>query len=303
MIETHLGRSMVAGTVADAVDYGWWQEFTSQASGLGATFSPVIIGFAATLGNISGVLEAQRESLPVAGALAGYLLVWTFLSGGILDRYARQRPTRAHGFFAAAGVFFWRFLRLGLVAGAAYWFLFSYVHVWLFDDLYTRLTRDLATERVAFLWHVVLYISFGAALVAVNLWCDYARIRMVVEDRRSVVGALSAALAFVGRHPGRVFGLYALNGLVFLLLLAVWALTAPGAGGVSLSMWLGFAGTQLYLLARLVLKLQFMASQTALFQQSFAHETYTAAPAPAWPESPAAEAIVGGPQGIPRSVG
>ena len=125
---------------------------------------------------------------------------------------------------------------------------------------------------------------------------------MVVEDRRSVVSALSAALAFVGRHPGRVFRLYALNGFVFLLLLAVWALTAPGVGGVNLSMWLGFAGTQLYLLARLVLKLQFMASQTALFQRSFAHATYTAAPEPAWPESPAAEAIIGQPNGIPRSV-
>ena len=297
MIEAHLGRSMVADAVADTVDYGWWQEFTSQASGLGATFSPLIIGFAATIGNISGVLEAERESFPVAAALAGYLLVWTFLSGGILDRYARQRPTRAHGFFAASGVFFWRFLRLGLVAGAAYWCLFSYVHVWLFDDLYDRLTQDLTTERVAFLWRVVLYTTFGAALVAVNLACDYARIRTVVEDRRSVIGALSTALAFVGRHPSRVFGLYALNGLVFLSLLAVWALAAPGTGEMGLSMWLGFAGTQLYLLARLLLKLQFMASQTALFQRSFGHAAYAAAPVPAWPESPAAEAIVGGPQG------
>ena len=297
MIEGHLGRSMVAGTVADAVDYGWWQEFSSSASGLGATFSPVIIGFAATLDNVSSLLEAQPESFPVAAALAGYLLVWTFLSGGIFDRYARQRPTRAHGFFAASGVFFWRFLRLAIVVGAAYWFLFSYVHVWLFDDLYTRLTRDLTVERVAFLWRVVLYASFGAALVAVNVVCDYARIRTVVEDRRSVVGALRAALAFVGRCPGRVFGLYALNAVVFLLLLAVWALAAPGAGEMGLSMWLGFAGTQLYLLARLLLKLQFMASQTALFQRSFAHAAYAVAPAPAWPQSPAAEAIVGEPQG------
>ena len=295
LIEAHLGRSLVADAAADAVDYDWWQEFSSSAPGLGTTFSPSIIGFAATLDSISSVLEAQRESLPVAAALAAYLLVWTFLSGGILDRYARQRPTRAHGFFAASGVFFWRFLRLALVAGAAYWFLFSYVHVWLFDNLYTRLTQDLAVERVAFLWRVALYASFGAALVAVNIALDYAKIRTVVEDRRSVVGALSAALAFVGRRPGRVFGLYALNGLVFLLLLALWALAAPGAGGVGLSMWLGFAATQLYLLARLLLKLQFMASQTALFQRSLAHATYTAAPAPVWPESPAAEAIVGGP--------
>ena len=300
-IEAHLGRSLVADAAADAVDYDWWQEFSSSATGAGTlgtlstTFSPSIIGFAATLDNISSVVEAQREIVPVAAALAAYLLVWTFLSGGIVDRYARQRPTRAHGFFAASGVFFWRFLRLALVAGTAYGFLFAYVHAWLFDDLYDWLTRDLAVERVAFFWRVALYAVFGAALVAVNIASDYARIRMVVEDRRSAIGALSAAAGFLGRHPGRAFGLYALNGLVFLFLLAVWAFAAPGAGGPGLSMWLGFAGTQLYLLARLLLKLQFMASQTALFQRSLAHAAYTATPAPIWPDSPAAEAIAGGP--------
>jgi hypothetical protein len=56
-------------------------------------------------------------------------------------------------------------------------------------------------------------------------------------------------------------------------------------------MWLAFLGGQLYILARLLLKLQFMASQTALFQSSLAHAGYAAAPAPVWPESPAAEAI------------
>jgi hypothetical protein len=296
-IEAHLGRSLVADAAAEAVDYDWWQEFSSSSSAagtLGTTFSPSIIGFAATLDNISSVLEAQRESSLVAAALAAYFLVWTFLSGGIVDRYARQRPTRAHGFFAASGVFFWRFLRLALVAGTAYWLLFAFVHVWLFDDLYEWLTRDLAVERVAFFWRVALYASFGAALVAVNIAVDYARIRMVVEDRRSAIGALSAAVGFLGRHPGRAAGLYALNGLVFVVLLAAWAVAAPGAGGAGLSMWLGFAGTQLYLLARLLLKLQFMASQTALFQRSLAHAGYTSAPASVWPESPAAEAIVAG---------
>ena len=300
-IESHLGRSLVADAVADGVDYGWWQEFSSSAVAgpgtpgtLSTTFSPSIIGFAATLGNVSSVLEAQGEIVTVAAALGAYLLVWTFLSGGIVDRYARQRPTRAHGFFAASGVFFWRFLRLAIVAGTAYWFLFAVVHVWLFDDLYDWLTRDLAAERVAFLWRVALYASFGAALVAVNIAVDYARIRMVVEDRRSAVGALSAAVGFLGRHPGRAAGVYALNGLVFVMLLAAWALVAPGAGGAGLSMWLGFAGTQLYLLARLLLKLQFMASQTALFQRSLAHAGYTAAPPSVWPESPAAETIAGG---------
>ena len=289
-LESHLGRSLAAESAADGVNYDWWQEFLSQASGLGTTFSPAIVGFAATLDNLSGVLDAQAEVLPVVAAVSVYLLAWTFISGGILDRYARQRPTGAYGFFGAAGVFFWRFLRLGVVAGLVYWFLFSYLHQSL-DGAYTRLTRDLAVERVAFLWRAALYLVFGACLLLANITFDYTRIRLVVEDRRSVLGALRAAVGFIARHPRQVSGLYALNATVFLVLLAVWAIAAPGAGRAGMAMWVGFAIAQLYLLARIVLKLQFAASQTALFQASLAHAAYTATPAPGWPESPAAETI------------
>ena len=250
-----------------------------------------MIGFASTLDSISSVLDGPREILPVAAAIATYLLVWIFLAGGILDRYARQRPTRAHGFFAASGVFFWRFLRLAVVAGVAYWFLFTYVHEQFFDEWYVRATRNLSVERVAFAWRAGLYALFGLLLVAVNVVCDYTRVRLVVEDRRSVVGALSASLAFIARNPGAVAVLYAANGATFLLIVAVWAVVAPGAGRGGLTMWAGVALTQLYLVVRLMLKLQFMASETALFQRRLAHAAYTAAPEPLWPESPAAETI------------
>ena len=66
---------------------------------------------------------------------------------------------------------------------------------------------------------------------------------------------------------------------------------APGAGGGGLTIWIAFLAGQLYLLARLALKLQFLASQTALFQSILAHAAYTAAPQPSWPESPSAELI------------
>ena len=290
-IEAHLGRSLATEAAADGVNYDWWQEFASQASGLGTTFSPAVLGFAATLDNISSVLDAQGEIVPIVAAVAVYLLAWTFLSGGILDRYARRRPTRAYGFFGAAGALFWRLLRLAVIAGLVYGFLFAYVHTWLLDDAYTRLTRDVSVERTAFFWRAAFYGVFGALLIAVNTVFDFAKIRLVVEDRQSAVGALRASLGFIARNTGRVAGLYALNALAFLALLALWAQAAPGAGGAGWSIWAGFATAQLYLLARLLLKLQFMASQTTLFQVLLAHAGYTAAPPPVWPESPGAEAI------------
>lgn len=289
-IESHLGRSLAAETAAE-VDYDWWQEFSAGASGLAATFTPAIIGFAATLDNISSVLDGQGEALPVAFALAVYLAGWAFISGGVIDRYARQRRTSANGFFAASGVFFFRFLRLAAVAGAFYWWMFDAVHPWLFDEWYPRLTRDMSVERDAFLVRLALYVAFGTLLLSGNLLFDYAKIRAVVEDRRSMVGAISAALRFITGYPGRTLGLYALNGLVFVLLLVVWALIAPEAGGAASFIWLGFIVAQLYIAARLALKLHGLASHTALFQQSLAHAHYVAAPEPVWPESAAAEQI------------
>jgi hypothetical protein len=291
LLQTHLGPSLAAERAAEGVNYDWWQEFVSQTTGIGATFTPTIIGFAATLDNISSLLDGQRELAPIAGAIALYLLAWTFLTGGIIDRYARQRPVRAAGFFAASGVHFFKLLRLAVVSGVAYWWLFVYVRRWLFLEWFVERSRIMSVERDVFLLRLALYLLFGVLLILVNVLFDYAKIRIVVEDRRSALGGLSAALRFVWRRKGRVAGLYALNGLAFVILLAVWALIAPGG---SIPVWIAFLTSQLYLLARLGLKLQFLASETALFQSSLAHAGYTAAPAREWPESPAAELIARG---------
>jgi hypothetical protein len=258
------------------------------------TFTPAIVGFAATLDNLASLADGLPELAPVTGALALYLTGWAFLTGGVIDRYARQRRTRAHGFFAACGVYFWGFLRLALGAGLFYWWMFAYVHPWLFDQRFVSITRDMNVERTAFLVRLGMYALFATLLAAGNLLFDYAKIRAVVEDRRSAGATFAAALRFARRHPGRTVGLYTLNAATFLGLLAVWSVVAPGAGAPGLSLWLGVIGTQLYIAARLALKLHFLASQTALFQASLAHATYTAAPAPVWPESPAAETIKAG---------
>jgi hypothetical protein len=291
LLQTHLGSSLAAETAASGVNYDWWQEFSSQATGLGTTFSPTIIGFAATLDNISSLLDGQREIAPIAGALGLYLAGWTFLAGGIIDRYARQRPTRAYGFFAAAGMHVPGLLRLAIVAGVVYWWLFTYVHRWLFLEWFVEHTRVIGVEREIFFTRVGLYLVFGLALVVVNVVFDYAKIRLVVEDRRSALGALSAGMRFVLRRFCRVAGLYALNGAAFLILIAVWALAAPGAG---LTIGIAFLAGQLFVFARLAMKLQFLASETALFQASLAHARYAAAPVVTWPESPSAELIRGG---------
>ena len=290
-LRDHLGSSLEANQAADGVNYDWWQEFNLQATGIATTFTPSVIGAATTLDAATALLDRRRIVTPLAAALLVYLLAWLFVSGGILDRYARGHSIGGHGFFAVSGTFFLRFLRLAVVMACVYWFLFTYVHTWLFDRWYVDQTRDLAVERTAFYWRLLMYAVFIALLALTSVVFDYAKVRAVVEDRRSMAGALIAALRFIVRHPGRVVAVYLLNALLFVLVVGVWALVAPGAGGSGLSMWMGVVASQCYILARLVVKLQVMASETAVFQRSLAHWGYTAMAAAPQPTPPVIESV------------
>jgi hypothetical protein len=288
MLASQLDASLAVN--AGAAGFGWWQEFLSQATGLGTTFVPSIIGFGAVLQDLSNLADHVRPATTIAGAVGAWLIVWAFLSGGIIDRLARDRATRSAGFFGAAGAHFPAVLRLGILAFLAYGVLFAWLHPLLLDDVFGRLTRDTTVERNAFVIRLLLYVAFGIVIAAVNLIVDYARIRIVVEDRRSAIGALLASVRFVRRHGGVVLGLYILNGCLFVVLIGLYALLAGRAapGG---SVWYALVVGEAYVLARHYLKLAFYASETALFQARLAHAGYTAAPPVIWPESPAAESI------------
>ena len=216
----------------------------------------------------SRLLDASPLPAPVAAALAIYLGGWIVLSGGVIERYSRRRPLHAVGFGSACGRTAGRLLRLALAAGMAYWILFTLVHSWLFDTWYVRLTRDVDAESTTAAWRLSCYLVFGALVAAVVTVVDYAKVRIVVEDRRSAVMALVAALRFIARHPSQVAGLWVLNGLALLVVMAVWAIIAPGVGDAGAGLWVRVLGTQLYLAVRIAIRLAALSSATALFQPS-----------------------------------
>ena len=291
-IAAHLGASAAAAPAAAGVHWEWWEEFQAQARGFERTFTPSIIGFGAVLSNLSAFVDGAAPAGGLAVAVAFYLAAWTFLAGGILDRLARRRRLGGAAFFAACGTYFFRFLRLAVVAGLAYWLLFDLFHEWLLEDLYEYATRNVTVERTAFLVRIAGYALFGALVLPVNLLLDYAKIRAVVEDRRSMLGALLAAGRFVRRRPLSTGGLYVLNAALFGLLLAGYAAVDPGVGAPDrTSVWTGLLIGQAYVLARVATKLVFYASQTAYFQSQLAHAGYVAAPQPEPPEPPAAETL------------
>ena len=291
MLAQHLGASLAADTAASGVNYDWMQEFADQAAGLGVTFKPTIIGFGAVLDNLSAFLDNVSRPVVIVGAASVYLLLWVFVAGGIIDRYARDRPTHATGFFTASGVFFFRFLRLAAVQWIVYAAIFGWVHSALFDQLYPSLIHDLTVERTAFAVRVGLYILFGALVAACVTVFDYAKVRAIVEDRRSMLSAVVEGMRFVGRNAAAAATVFGLNFALFVAIVGIYAVVVPPMGGTGVPMWIAAMIGQLYLVARLWLKLVFWASETALFQSRLAHVGYVNRPEPTWPESPQAEAI------------
>ena len=290
-IQEHLGNSLAAEQASRGVNAQWWSEFTAETGPLGKTLEPAIIGFAAVLGNLSALADGESRPSPILWLGGAYLLLWLFLAGGILDRYARVRPTRSYEFFTACGVYFVRFLRLAPFAAAAYFLLFAMLHPLLLETFYEELTRDVVVERSAFLIRLGLYVVFGLALVVVNVVFDYAKVRAVVEDRRSMIGALIASSRFVRRNLAGVAALYSLNGLLFIAVVVLYGLVSPAAGSSGLGLWLAVVVGQLYLLARVWTRLVFFACETSLFQGRLAHAGYIASAPIARPIPPVVEQL------------
>jgi hypothetical protein len=291
MLAAQLGRSVTADAVARGMDFDWWDEFSAQATGLATTFVPSIVGFGAVLQNISNIADNLPLATTIAGVTGAWLVLWCFLSGGTIDRFARNRATRARGFFGACGAHFPALVRLGLMSLLVYWVVFRWIHPWLFDVVYRGTTRNITAEREAFFVRLLFYILFASILIVVNVIFDYSRIRIVVEDRRSAIGALLAGLRFVGRNLGGALALYGLNALLFLLLIAAYAIVTLMVSPAGRLPWLALLAGEAYILARHYLKLTFYASETAMFQARLAHADYAAAPPVVWPESPLAESI------------
>jgi hypothetical protein len=249
-------------------DAGWLGELIDFTAGVGVR--PPLAAVERFVDVTAGSLVDSLGPLTIVGV--SYFAIWLFLAGGILDRYARDRATRAHGFFAACGVFFFRFLRLALAAAPAYWLVIAVARTRLPPDIYGT-------------------IALAALLAVVHLIVDYTEIRSVIEDRRSALNSIVAAVRFIAANAGAVITLYLADLLLFAIVVAAYSRMAPAGGGSGLAAWSTVAAAQLYLLARVWVRLVGWAVQVSLFQSRLAHAGYVARPQPAWPESPSAEAI------------
>ncbi len=257
----------------------WLHAWTGWLHGPAWIFAHEVLGFGGAFILLPS-WSASGSPMVLVPTLATSAVFLSFLDGGILLRLARRRRVGSAGFFSACGVFFVRFLWVGALSGAMYYALFR----WALPAAFrlagpSPLDRSTTPGRAAVSW-LLLAVVLGLGLVI-----DLAKVRAVVEDRRSMVGAIAASLRFIRLLPGRAVALYLLNGAILWLLILPARLAIVGATPMWMLHLLGWAT----LLAVLVVRLAFMASETALFQAALAHAGYVAVPPPVWPDSPSAD--------------
>jgi len=249
------------------IDGEWWMEFREHASGLAATFTPTIIGFAAPLDNLSSLLDGSPRPLILVIPVAAFGLLWALLWGGLLHRFQAGRRVGLRPFWTAAWRAFPTNVAIGAIAALVNLLLFLTVHAVLFGPVYGALAARTATERDAFFERVLLYVLFGSLIATVSLIADYARVHVACAGLRSARQAVIASARFVRRHALAVLTLYLLTGAVFVTLVAGYGIIEM-VGATRVAGWRGVALGQAYIIGRLALRLTFGASEVRLFERA-----------------------------------
>jgi hypothetical protein len=265
-----IGGSLVHESLRRGFDMDWYGEFSFKASsGLAATFGPAVVGILPVLGNLQRLLEGRILGADAVVLMAGilFLLAWTFLSGGIIARYANEGESQGRQvFFGDSAAYFFRFLRILIVSLILYAALFRWIWVPL-NALVDRATRDVTSETTVMAYSIVVYAIVAAGLVVISVTADYAKIAMVLEHRSSALLAFRRGILFVFGGGAPAVALYLLLLLTGLGLLMLYWIIAPGPGQhLGITVALAFGAGQCLVVGRIILKLWFLASQAALFQ-------------------------------------
>jgi hypothetical protein len=257
-----------------------------------------------------GFSATVNQLLLAAAALA--LLCNALTAGGTLEALtSRDERPLGHRFGRGAGRFFGRFVRAGIAAGLLSLFVLGLLAAVL--RAASRPFEDSPWEPMPLTLAAIRLLLLGAALVVVLMALDLARVRIVKQDAHKTLRLFLASFFLVLRHPVRLLGLWAVNGLFLLALLAAYfaycgavpAKTGPAIAALFLVqqlVMLGRAGLRVGLYAGEIATWEGLAPALAPPAQESPATGETAEPAPARDASVAAPALepAGGAHGDDR---
>lgn len=261
--------SRIAEILLEGLDLVWHSEYAASTTGVAGSLSPSQVGVGAFLDNVelwfSGRMFELEPGLVAAGVLYGAL--WAFLLGGTLACLQSGERPSLRRFSGFCGEFFGRFLRLVAVMAVPYYLVYR-LSGWLFGSI-EEWTRDVTQERSVLALYLLAAALIVLLLIVLRMISDYAKIAMVMEDRRSALFAAARGASFVVGRPIRALALVAIAGAIGLLMLYAYHLVAPGTSQASwTAVGAAFALGQLFLIARLSLRLTLLGAELDLYEKT-----------------------------------
>lgn len=200
--------------------------------------------------------------------LALFFLISVFLMGGILDYFKNNEERfQLRNFWNACSDFFWRILRLTI-----YFLLIQGLILALFFAIFTAMCDGLnpfamESEEQLMDAAMLLFPIYIIVFTFVSMIQDYAKIHLVREQPNLLFKIFRETFSIVLKNIGKFSFLYSLNILTFLLVFALyWWISERFDGMTMRSVNLLFIIGQIFLLARIAIKLLNLSSATYLYE-------------------------------------
>jgi len=195
-----------------------------------------------------------------------YICVNSFLAGAFIGVYSKEYPFSFTEFLAEGARYFGKFFRIALVALLVYFLFFNLVVDWMNNSI-ARWTQAEASETVPFTYYMIRNVAVLFLFSFLSMIFDYARVRMIVDDRTSSVAASVAGAKFTLTNARSTYLLYLLLCLIGFVLIALYAIIEKIVPQDSFwPLLFLFVLQQCYMIARLGLKAGFYSCQTQLYQ-------------------------------------
>lgn len=288
-LEKDLEHTDAARAMLHGFDFPWWSQWSDAQQGWTASFAPDVFGAGLAFKNLdlllrgylpAGLFVAREprgagtgDAAPgldpvILAAGAAYLVLQTFLAGGVLATLRGSRGTwSVRGLLHGSGFYFGRFLRLVALVLLVDLVVFG-LHAPLARWADHR-AHEAVSETAALAWLLGRHALLLLALLWVNMVSGYAKAIIVLEERSSAALALLSAFSFALARPLRTFGHYLSLAALGVALLALWAVL-DGAWETT-----GYATqivalllAQALMAGRIALRLALWAGQLALYGRS-----------------------------------
>jgi len=272
-IDAELSHTESAEQMAEGFDWLWFEEFRASRNPgdeLSVSLAPWQQGLAPLIANFERYVRGSlRRDLPSPLIWLGilYLLITTFLTGGILGLFAEEDVRFSlRFFFDRAGRYFIILLGILVVATLAYWLLWDVIGM-AWRGLVANVRGEATTE-----WTPVLLDWLGALILVIaaffiHMVMDYARIAGVAWEKLGLFPALLGSAGFCLHNLGKALGLFYLTTLLAALIALAYGLLVRLGGGASTGQLIVMALVQQgFILASIWIRMVYLGGQLSFYK-------------------------------------